>query len=336
MRMMIFTEKEIRSCVGLDLEAVRVIEEAFTDLAVSKVITPPIMRIDIEESNGEVDIKSAYVAGKPFFAIKVSSGFFDNYKLGLPSANGLMMIVSTVTGEPEALFLDNGYLTEVRTAAAGAVAAKHLAKEEVQAVGIIGTGAQARYQLRALQLVRRFEQVLVYGRSPQKVQAFKEEVEKELGIEVTACSSPRQVVVSCDIVVTTTPAKDPIIKADWLHPGLHITAMGSDAEEKQELEAEVLNKADRIICDRKDQCLRLGELHHAVEQGDGKTADQAIELGEITAKRIEGRRSDKDITVCDLTGTGVQDTAIALYAYKWLKAQKTSGLIIENKKISFS
>ncbi|RJS59059.1 cyclodeaminase [Bacillus sp. PK3_68] len=334
--MIIFTEKEIRSHVQLNNEAIHAVEEAFTELAMNKVTMPPIMRVDIKENNGEVDVKTAYVAQKDLFALKVSSGFFNNDQLGLPSANGFMVLISTKTGEPKALLLDNGYLTEVRTAAAGAVAAKYLAKKTIHTAGVIGTGAQAKYQMKALKMVRDYKKLLVYGRSELNMKKFKEEMEAILDVKVIECSSPEEVVKGSEAVVTTTPAKEPIVQAEWLNRGLHITAMGSDAEDKQELEADVLQRADRIVCDAKSQCLRLGELHHAVSRGMSDVENCVIELGTITSTHTHGRQNNREITVCDLTGTGVQDTAIALYAYERLMASGKLGLKIENKKeISF-
>lgn len=330
--MKIFTEHEIKQFVRLNDQVIPVIEDAFTQLATKSVIMPPIMRVDVKENNGEVDVKTAYIPGKELFALKVSSGFFNNHQLGLPSANGLMMLISTVTGEPKALLLDNGYLTEVRTAAAGAVAAKYMAKEHLKTVGVIGTGAQARYQMSALKLVRDFERIIVYGRSRENAIKFKKEMENVLQVRIEMADEPETVVRNSEIVVTTTPATEPVIQADWLHPGLHITAMGSDAEEKQELAADVLKRADRFVCDTKAQCARLGELHHSIEQGYISDDEPVIELGEVTSGRAKGRENDKEITVCDLTGTGVQDTAIALYAYQFLIEKEGIGLEIDNKK----
>jgi ectoine utilization protein EutC len=331
--MVIFTESELKQYVQLNLEAISIIEEAFTKLANNKVIMPPIMRVDIHDQNGEVDVKTAYIKGKDMFAIKVSSGFFNNYKLGLPSGNGLMMLISTKTGIPQAILLDNGYLTDVRTAAAGAIAAKYLSRENIETVGVIGAGGQARFQVRALKLVRNFKKVLVYSRSTERAKKYAEDMSAELGIEVEVADSAEMVVRNSDTVITTTPAKEPIIKAEWLHPGLHITAMGSDAEHKQELEAEVLARADKIVCDTKEQCARLGELHHALDRGLLTIDSSIIELGQLTSKELIGRENDEQITVCDLTGTGVQDTAIALFAYHEMK-KRNLGLNVENKTLS--
>jgi ornithine cyclodeaminase len=326
----ILTESEIRKCIQTDHEVLDAVADAFSRLAEGKANMPPIMRVDVPEHNGEVDIKSAYLQGLDSFAVKMSSGFFDNYKLGLPSLGGLMILLNAKIGFPEALLLDNGYLTDVRTGAAGAIAAKHLARPQIETVGVIGAGAQARYQVRALRLVRDFNKVLVYSKTPERVEAYVAEMSRELELEVVNMASAEAVVRDSELVITTTPAKAPYLKAEWLHPGLHITAMGSDAEEKQELYPDVFSRVDLIVCDRKAQVFRLGELHHAREAGVIAEDDpQLVELGELTAGHRPGRQNDEQITIADLTGTGAQDTAIALLAYR--KAQALGlGMQIES------
>lgn len=319
MGVVVLGEGEIRACVGVDEAALAVVEDGFTRLAQGKATMPPIMRIDIPQNNGEVDIKSAYLQGLDSFAVKMSSGFFDNYRLGLPSLSGMMVLLSAKTGLVEAILLDNGYLTDVRTAAAGALAAKYLAPRRVTTVGIVGAGAQARYQIRALRLVRDFERVLVFSRTATSVARYVEEMSGELGGEVAAAADLASLVQASQIVVTTTPARAPLIKAAWLHSGLHITAMGADAEAKQELEAAVLGRADMLVCDRTSQAFRLGELHHGLEAGVISPESPIVELGDITAGYTSGRQHEDQITICDLTGTGVQDTAIANLAYRKAK-----------------
>ncbi|MFY4777118.1 cyclodeaminase [Metabacillus sp. RGM 3146] len=331
--MLIFTEQELKQYVKLNLEAITTVEDGFTKLANNEVKMPPIMRVDVQDQNGEVDVKTAYVKGKDMFAIKVSSGFFNNYNLGLPSGNGLMILISTQTGIPQALLLDNGYLTEVRTAAAGAIAAKYLSRNNIGTAGVIGAGSQARFQIRALKLVRDFKKILVFARSANRAKKYAEEMEDEIGIEVQVAESAEQVVRNSDLVITTTPANKPIIKAEWLHPGLHITAMGSDAEHKQEIEAEVLARADKLVCDSIAQCAQLGELHHALDSGVLTKNSFITEIGQLTSKELIGRENEEQITVCDLTGTGVQDTAIALFAYNEM-VKRNLGLKVENKTLS--
>jgi ornithine cyclodeaminase len=316
MSIRILTENEIRKSVSLDSEALEAIAEGFTMLADENVVLLPILRIDVPENDGEVDIKTAYIKGMDSFAVKIAAGFLGNYKLDLPTGSGMMVLLSTETGRPMAVLLDNGYLTDVRTGLAGALAAKYLAPEKITNAGVIGSGAQARYQIRGLNLVRDFERLLVFGIEPDQVEQYVEEMTNELGMEVIAKESAEEVVRESDIVVTTTPSKAPYLKSDWLHPGLHITCMGSDSEEKQEIHADAFVHVDRIVCDVKSQCFRLGELHHALEGGFLSEEKSVIELGELTSGRKPGRQNSSEITICDLTGVGVQDTQIARYAYQ--------------------
>ena len=329
MRVKILNEAEIRSCVGMNAEALEIVSEGFAKLALEQVTVPPIMRIDVHDNNGEVDIKTAYIHGLENFAIKIASGFLDNRALGLPTGSGMMVLISAKTGRPEAVLLDNGYLTDVRTGIAGAIAAKHLASKNIRTAGVIGSGMQARYQMRGIKLVRQFRKVLVFGIQKEQVNQYVQEMTQELGVPVKAAESAEQVVRESDMVVTTTPSRDPFLKAEWLHPGLHITCMGSDAEHKQELYPEVFAKADLIACDRVSQVFRLGELHHALEAGVVTDRTSVIELGEIITGKVSGRTDDQQITICDLTGVGVQDTQIARLAFK--KAAKLGlGLEIDD------
>lgn len=319
--MLVATENDIRAVTSLGPETISVVEDGFNYMAEGKVQTPPIMRIDVPEHNGEVDVKAAQVSGMEYFAIKMSSGFFDNYRIGLPSGSGLMVLFNARTGQPTAILLDNGYLTDVRTAAAGAIAAKYLARDDIRTVGVIGSGAQARFQLEAVRYVRPLQNVLVYSRHHENAQRFAKDMAQQLGCSVQAFKDPEDVVRQSDLVVTTTPATSPIVQAEWLQPGLHITAMGSDAEYKRELASSVLERADRVFCDLISQCSRLGELHHALDDGVMSSPREVVELGDVTSQRRLGRTHDQQITVCDLTGTGVQDTMIATYTYEALVRQ---------------
>jgi ornithine cyclodeaminase len=316
MPIVILTEDEIQSCVSLDQEAISVVADGFTSLAAGEVTVPPIVRVDVPEHQGEVDIKTAHVRGLDSFAIKIASGFFENYRLGLPTGSGMMVLVSARTGRPEAVLLDNGYLTDVRTGAAGALAARYLAGERVKTAGVIGSGTQARYQMVALKQVRDFQRLMVYGIVPDQVEQYAAEMASLLDVQVVKAEDVETVVRNSQVVVTCTPAKEPYLQAEWLHPGLHITAMGTDSEDKQELYADALGRADLLVCDRKSQSFRLGEFHNGLEAGVISRDDPIVELGDLTSGREPGRRSDEEITICDLTGVGVQDTAIARLAYR--------------------
>jgi ornithine cyclodeaminase len=308
----IVTEAELRGVVKLDLTTVDVIERAFAALASGEVVMPPIMSMELEAMQGEVDAKTAYIPGFDSFALKVSTGFYGNAALGLPSLNGLMVLFSAKTGQVEAVLLDNGYLTDIRTAAAGAVAARHLGPEQVETAGVIGTGLQARLQAEAAHLVRPFARILIHGRDMDKAHACAADLARTLGVKAEAVADPAALVAESQLVVTTTPAREPILKADWLHPGLHITAMGSDADYKNEIEPAALIRADAYVCDRVSQCEKLGELRSALSTDLWHKGTPA-ELGEVIVGTKPGRTSPDAVTICDLTGTGVQDTAIATH-----------------------
>lgn len=316
----VLNQRELQEVVPFDLAAVECVERAFHSLATRHVAMPPILRLDISEHRGEVDVKTAYVQGTDTFAVKISPGFFENPKLGLPTTSGLMVVLSSKTGLLKALLLDNGYLTNVRTAAAGAVAAKHLAREDASVAAILGTGTQASLQLKALTLVRPICQARIWGRNASRCEAVARELTAELGFPVIACVEAADAVIGSDVVVTTTPSNKPILDAAWLKPGQHVTAVGSDAEHKNEIDPSVIALADLYVADSLNQTRLLGELHHAIAVGAVEADQRFPELGEIIAGTEAGRSSPRQITVADLTGTGIQDTAIASLAFERAEA----------------
>jgi ornithine cyclodeaminase len=310
---LILNENELRQAVTLDLAAVDLIADAFAKLAAGSVVMPPILRMDMEDRNGEVDVKTAYVPGLDGFAIKVSPGFFDNPKKGLSTTSGLMIVHDAETGFVRAVLLDNGYLTDLRTAAAGAVAARCLALPEASRAGVIGTGLQARLQIQALSLVRDLDTVTVWGRDREKAEACAADIARSTGTATRVAGSIAEAVRDSQVLVTTTPSREPLITAEMLHPGLHITAMGSDAEHKNEIAPAAVAEADLFVCDKHEQSARLGELHHAVGAGTVPEDMPAVELGAIVSGAHPGRPDAEAVTICDLTGTGAQDTAIATH-----------------------
>ncbi|WP_454623229.1 cyclodeaminase [Brucella anthropi] len=312
--MRILTEADLRQIIALELESVACVEDAFRALASGGVSMPPILRLDIPAERGEVDVKTAYIPGIDSFAIKVSPGFFNNPSIGLPSTNGLMIQFSAKTGLIEALLLENGYLTDVRTAAAGAVAAKYLARENARVATIIGAGMQAGMQLEALTLVRPITEARIWARNFDSAKKAAQNFTQKLGIPVTAIADAKEACDGTDIIVTTTPSETPLIKAEWLAPGQHVTAMGSDAEHKNEIDPTLFQRSIIYVADSLSQTRRLGELHHAISAGIVAADTVFPELGQIVLNAPTFQRKAEDITFCDLTGTGVQDTAIARLA----------------------
>jgi ornithine cyclodeaminase len=247
--------------------------------------------------------------------VKVASGFYDNPALGLPTGSGMMALFDAATGMPVGLLFDNGFLTDIRTGAAGAVAADCLARRDIGTVGVIGSGVQARHQIACLREVRRFERVAAWSIDRPGLGKFCEEMRHVHGVEAAACASAEDVCLAADILITATPSREPMVRAAWLKPGLHITAVGSDTPGKQELDAACLARADVLVVDRLSQCARFGELSHALTAGLIREEDVRGQLGEVVAGRKPGRTRDEEITICDLTGVGFQDTAIAALAW---------------------
>jgi ornithine cyclodeaminase len=227
----------------------------------------------------------------------------------------MMAIFDALTGMPIGLVFDNGYLTDLRTGAAGAVAAEALSRRTITAVGVIGSGVQGRHQVVCLREVRHFGRVVAWSPDRAGLERYCEEMAARLGVEAVAAAGPDEVCREADLLVTATPSHEPIVKAAWLRPGQHITALGSDTPGKQELEASCLARADLVVVDRLEQCARFGELSHAIAAGLLTPQGIGGALGEIVAGRRPGRVSDEQITVCDLTGVGFQDTAIAALAW---------------------
>lgn len=309
-------EKDLLQNITLDASAIADVERGFAELHRGNATVPPIMMIPIPELDAEVDIKSAFIKGLPFLAVKVASGFFRNHHHGLPSQSGQMLLIDAETGFLRAVLLDNGYLTQVRTGAAGAVAARYLAPNHAGEAGVIGAGVQARFQMRALALTRKISTIRTFSLDDEDIRdAYVRDMEQELGVRVIKAASAEEVVRESSVVVTTTPSRKPFIRAEWLHPGLHLTTMGSDAEEKQEVDAAVSGAVDILACDLKGQSLRLGELRSARAAGIIDDTTPVVELGALVTGDHPGRTTEDQITMCDLTGVGVQDTMIAIRAY---------------------
>ena len=312
----IIEEAALRAAVT-PAKAVDVTREAFKADGEGRTRVPAVINLDIPSARGEFHVKTAHIEGVPHIGIKIASGFYDNPSKGLPSGSGLIALFDAVTGLPTALLIDNGFLTDIRTGAAGAVAADYLGKQTITTVGVIGSGIQARFQVRCLRVARAFSRIVAWSPTPSRLEAYCAEMAAE-GYDVTGASGPEQVCATADVLITATPARDPIVKAAWLRPGVHVNAMGADAPGKRELEADCFDIADLVVVDRYAQCAAFGELKHALEAALLTRHDVHAELGEIAAGRKTGRTSDQQITIADLTGVGFQDTAIASAAFTWL------------------
>jgi ectoine utilization protein EutC len=319
MSIKIFKEQEIRNLITYP-EAITAMEKAFAAYSAGKAMVPPVVHLDVPENEGEVHIKAAYVLGTPSYTVKIASGFYKNKERGLPLSGGMMLVFDSQTGYPLAFLLDNGYLTDFRTAAAGAVASKYVASQEIQQVGVIGAGVQGRMQVQALSFVRKFKRVKVYDHRTTNIVRYLEDMRGKVDADFSAAGTVRDAVRGSQIVVTATPSREALIDSVWVEPGTHITALGSDGPHKQELDAQILAKADRVFADSIEQCIKLGEIHHAIRLELLKREDIDGELGQVISGAVPGRQSASEITVCDLTGVGVQDAYIAALAFEKLNA----------------
>jgi ornithine cyclodeaminase/alanine dehydrogenase-like protein (mu-crystallin family) len=306
--MKILNLAQIRAAIpSVDLMAE--IEYGFVTYSEGKAVVPPVGELILQDPPGDVHIKYGYIKGDDFYVIKIASGFYENRKFGLPSNNGMMLIFSQQTGEPVAALLDEGWLTAMRTAIAGAIAAKYLAPANIDCIGIVGTGMQARLQLEYLAPVTECREVLLWGRDESKFEACTNDM-KSSGFNISTTTDVVHLMQRCKLIVTTTPAEDPILNGfEHLQPGTHITAMGSDTHTKQEVEADILRRADLVVADSIPQCLERGEIYQALKQG---AIDEAgiVELGSIISGVTQGRTADDQVTIADLTGVAVQDIQI--------------------------
>jgi len=313
----IFQEDELRA-VMTPGRAVAAMREAFRADGDGRTNVPPVINLEISAARGEFHVKTAYIEGVPHVAVKIASGFYDNPAKGLPSGSGLMALFDAGTGLPVALLLDNGFLTDLRTGAAGALASDYLARQTITTVGVVGSGVQARQQVWCLRVVRSFSRIVAWSPNRARLAAYCTQMATE-GYEVVAAESIESVCAAADVLITATPSREPLVRADWLREGVHVTAVGSDSPGKRELDPACLRRADLVVVDRYVQCAAFGELKHALD--GGLLSQQAVRtLGEIVAGHSPGRTSDRQITIADLTGVGFQDTAIASAAVSFLSA----------------
>ena len=283
------------------------IELAFVHYSKQQAVVPPVGTLSFDNPRGDVHIKYGYILDDDYYVIKIASGFYDNPKLRLPSSNGMMLAFNQRTGILEGILYDQGYLTDVRTAVAGAISAKFMAPDNVHTIGIMGTGTQAKMQLQHLKGVVDCSNALVWGRSEEKLGAYQEAM-KDSGFQIEITMDAEQIAEKCQLIVTTTPANEAILQWSKHLTGVHITAMGADTIGKQELDLKIVSKADLVVVDSIKQCTGHGEIHKAFNQHLVET-DSLIELGQVIEQgKID--RKENDLTICDLTGIATQDIQI--------------------------
>jgi ornithine cyclodeaminase/alanine dehydrogenase-like protein (mu-crystallin family) len=301
----ILRETDVRAALDM-ASCIDACHGAFVAYSAGEAELPGVIHLEVPEVRGEIHVKAGHLHGSPFYAVKVASGFYDPDP---PAIDGLVTVFDARDGAPVAFLLDNGFVTDQRTGAAGAVAAAELAPSRVDTVAVIGTGAQARKQVEALRVVRpAFTEVRVWGRDAARAARCADDVRALVGDDcrVDPVAGVRDAVSDAQVVITCSAAREPLVRSAWLGTGVHVTALGSDGEGKQELDPAIVRRADVLVADSLEQCVRLGELQHTPEQ-----VERAVELGAVIAGISPGRTAEDQLTVCDLTGVGAQDVAAA-------------------------
>ncbi|SDG24050.1 L-alanine dehydrogenase [Methanolobus vulcani] len=304
-------QSDVRSVIDMPL-TLSAVENGFREHGLKKVQMPPKSYLYFEKHNGDLRTMPSFMEEKDIAGVKIVNVHPDNREKGLPTVMAVIVLNSTETGAPLAI-MDGTHVTDMRTGAAGGVAAKYLARKDSHVVGMVGTGGQARTQLLALSEVMDVEEVKITCRNIAHCESFEKDMKKVVNCDFTRKESIKDV-CNCDVLVTTTPVREPVVKAEWIHEGTHINAIGADAMGKQELESSIMKKA-RIIVDDIVQASHSGEVNVPLSQGIISESDIHAELGEVVAGVKKGRLSDEDITIFDSTGLAVQDLVTANIAY---------------------
>jgi len=316
-KIIILSQNEVKSCLPMS-EAIRAVREAYIAFAKGLVKMPPVMHLDVSQYNGEVDIKSGYIEDLGLIGTKIASGFYDNYKLGLPPGIAIIILMDLKTSMPVAI-MDGTYVTAYRTGAAGAVAAKVLARKDSEIIGVVGAGTQARMQILALQEVFSLKKVKVWDINTTERDKYVEEMSEQLKIAIEPAEDIKNAVTETDIIVTVTPSRKALVMKEWIQEGVHINAIGADGPGKQELDPFIVKRADKVVVDSLNQCRIIGEIQHALADGLITEDDVYAEIGEILIGEKIGRETSEEITLFDATGLAAQDIAAANIVFKQAK-----------------
>ncbi len=308
----LLTWPQIKTCLAT-LDLIPLIEQGFSAYSNGDAIVPPVGELIFENPPGDTHIKYGYIKSQQYYVIKVASGFPLNNEKCLRSSQGVMLLFSQQTGALECVLLDEGRLTDIRTAIASMITLKYLSPKHIDSIGILGSGIQAGLQLEYLDQVSNCKNIVVWGRSPARVQELVNKFENS-AFKFIIARTPAELASLCKVIITTTSATEPILQYADLQPGTHITALGSDTEHKIELNPDVLQHADTIVSDSIAQSKSRGEVFRARQEGCLKN-DKLLELGSLISDPKLGRQNDQQITVADLTGVAVQDIMIATAIY---------------------
>lgn len=317
--MLFLTQKEVQKILPLKeiKEVILAVERAFKDYALGNVQMPPKMYLEFKEFEGDLRIMPSFSKTLSMAGTKLVNVHPKNPKEGLPTVMAVIILHEPKTGIPLAL-MDGTWITALRTGAASAVATKYLAKKNAKTLGVVGAGFQAITQIAAISKIKRLKEVLVYDIKEENIKKLAKVLAKE---KIKIKRGELKEVCQKDILVTATPAREPVVKAEWILPGTHINAIGADAQGKEELDPEILKKA-KIVVDCWEQASHSGEINVPLAKGIIKKENIFGELGEIVAGRKIGREKEEEITIFDSTGLAIQDLYSASLVYKIAKRKK--------------
>jgi len=329
MKTLLLTEKDVRQLLSME-EVMKAVESAFKEKGLNRVQMPAKLYIFYKKHYGDLRAMPSYIEGMDISAVKVVNVHPDNRgKYNLPTVMATIILIDPKTGAPLAI-MGGTWITDIRTGASGGVAAKHLARKDSKIVGFVGAGAQSKTQLMALlTLYGKLEEVRVWSRTKETRETFVTEMKKtsQRVAKMIPAESVREAVEGADIVVTTTPSREPIVSEKWISEGMHFNCIGADAPGKEELDPKILTKA-KIVVDDWEQASHSGEINVPLTMGMLSRQNVWAEIGEIAAGLKQGRTSDKEITVFTSTGLAIQDAVTAELAYKKALA-KDIGQFIE-------
>ncbi len=310
-KVLVLSDQDVAGLVSFE-ENLRMVEQAFADHSAGKSRVFPVVREEIKEHNGIFGIKSGYLPGQEALGFKAGGFWAGNKAAGLTNHQSVMVLFQPHTGQPCALVAAN-FVTQVRTAASGAIGCKYLARPDSTVLALIGAGQQGRNQLTAaLRVLPRIATIHIFDAVPAAAAALAGELAAGPHKAIAAASA-EEACRAADVIVTAASSFSPIVMAGWVKPGTHINAVGTDTRGKQELDAKVFAGA-KVVVDDTAQAIYLGECQHPY--GAGILTRQSIhaEIGEIIAGAKPGRTAADEITIYDTTGVAVQDLATAGYA----------------------
>lgn len=317
MKVRIISGHEVENLITMS-EAIKAVEKSFMFKGTNRIQMPPKSYIFFEEYNGDFRTMPSYIKDLGAAGVKVVNVHSQNLeKYSIPTVMATILLLRPENGIPLAI-MNGTLITKMRTGAAGAVAAKYLAREDSKIVAMVGAGVQARTQLSALNEVFDICEVRVVDKVLERAKQYSKGMGKELGLKITPTNATEDAVRGADIVVTVTPRTSPLVMDEWISKGTHINAIGADAPKKQELDPKIL-KRSKIIVDDWEQASHSGEISRPLSESRIEKEDIFSEIGDIVAGKKKGRKSKKDITVFDSTGLAIQDIATAWTVYQKAK-----------------